>query len=110
MLNPLLYAFASEWMRIHLSELARKHKVLRFLSICFNSTKSYQSAAPSLRHREKDQKVFTNKLNIQDKGELENCIILFKPLNKNVLFGGSFSSTQVPLFSAPKIYDFKTSL
>ena len=53
MLNPLLYAFASEWMRAHLSVLSERNRTLRHLRSSFKSSKSFKSRLKSAKQHNK---------------------------------------------------------
>ena len=53
MLNPLLYAFASEWMRVHLSQIINQHKCLKWFCGCIRGNMNYSSAAESVYNYQK---------------------------------------------------------
>ena len=48
MLNPLLYSFASEWMRVHLSQIIDQYTCLRCICNCIKSNPNYSSAPESV--------------------------------------------------------------
>ena len=57
MLNPLLYAFASEWMRVHLAKLVSEQPCLKSVFWCLDGNKNYSSANESVYDYKKPKTV-----------------------------------------------------
>ena len=68
MLNPVLYSFASEWMRVHIYNVINQYRYLRFLCGCFKGVKDYQSAEASVYSYRKPRSIQPSRLTKNLKG------------------------------------------